>query len=69
MDRLVFFLVGGVAVWSECACAFFTGPAVGFVLGVPSAEVYPVFESAGFLATVLAAVSLVSVLFCVWFSA
>ena len=69
MDRLVFFLVGGVAVWSECACAFFTSPAVGLVLCVPSAEVYSVFESAGFLAAILAAVSLVSVLFLVWFSA
>ena len=69
MDRLVFFLVGGVAVWSECAGAFFTSPAVGLVLRVPSAEVYSVFESAGFLTAFGAAVSLVFIFFCVWFSA
>ena len=69
MDRLVFFLVGGVAVWSECAGAFFTGPAVGLVLGVPSAEVYPGFESSSFLAAIGRAVSLVFIFFCVWFSA
>ena len=69
MDRLVLILVGGVAVGPECAGAFFTSPAVGLVLGVPSAEVYPVFESAGFLAAIGAAVSLVFIFFRVWFSA
>lgn len=69
MDRLVLILVGGVAVWSECAGAFFTGPAVGLVFRIPPAEIYPVFESAGFLAAIGGAVSLVSVFFRVWFSA
>ena len=69
MDRLVFFLVGGVAVWSECAGAFLFTPYVSFVSCVPSAEVYPVFESAGFLAAIGGAVSLIFIFFRVWFSA
>lgn len=66
MDRFVFGFVGFVAVGPECAGAFFPGPAVGLVLGVPSAEVYPVFESAGFLTAFGGAVSLVFILFFVF---
>ena len=69
MDRLVFGFVIVVPVWSECAGAFLSAPYVSFVPGVPSAEVDPVFESAGFLTAFGGAVSLVSVLFLVWFSA